>query len=651
MSKRPSSARVSSKLDSDNHSRSSQKKGSSQRQRPSSAMVLSGKEYSTSSRERNSVDDDVDRAVFYKKCRSIYLMVFEDTKEDITSAEELTLLLQYSGLNPTRKMINKVWGDRRDSLSYYQFCNILKQEQPASKSELLRAFKKIDINNDGFITHNELINVLTKNGERMTRSEVKEMMDDADFNGDGKLDYHEFCDMMMSTTQKCKKAIDKSKQKMSTDRERVVDRQSISNEREQSFRSKEGRRSDLLDETLSKNRRASSKKQQMLKEIDALSDGSEKSQVEGYTPKVIREPADLTKWRYCNSKGSFFLENDGSVESHQFRLIVLEATEVFITVKAVPPKYGKFKKELIESDITLFLLSEGKDGKLIAFTESKIDNKFCLRASVKAGSYDLLTFTSGVLLSQGSEMPKSPAKLLIGEDDNAKFTKACRETLFEVFYRSDLDGNGFLNRSEFNHFQMMTSGEGCDDDAWSFMTKNFEMNNKEEITPEGFLNLNMMEAIDTNGGTEELWVTIESMGYNKALELVNAFQFHIEAFTRKGDCALEVVGVSNGGKPVENALMESVKNSSTKIPFKDNKNIVLYFAETETRKTIAVENKTYIPIKVRLKCNNSVNVLSKQASLDFVCNLDPRETQIVDHFVPKRPKQPVQLECEETILK
>lgn len=52
------------------------------------------------------------------------------------------------------------------------------------------------------------------------------------------------------------------------------------------------------------------------------------------------------------------------------------------------------------------------------------------------------------------------------------------------------------------------------------------MNNKEEITPDGFLKLNLMEAQDPDGGTDELWVTIESMGYNKALELVKVSVTH-----------------------------------------------------------------------------------------------------------------------------
>lgn len=36
----------------------------------------------------------------------------------------------------------------------------------------------------------------------------------------------------------------------------------------------------------------------------------------------------------------------------------------------------------------------------------------------------------------------------------------------EIFYRCDLDGNGFVSRREFNEFQLRTSGENCDNEAW-----------------------------------------------------------------------------------------------------------------------------------------------------------------------------------------
>ena len=48
-----------------------------------------------------------------------------------------------------------------DSITFYQYCDILKEEKSISKEELTKAFKKIDVNGDGFISHKELRDVLT----------------------------------------------------------------------------------------------------------------------------------------------------------------------------------------------------------------------------------------------------------------------------------------------------------------------------------------------------------------------------------------------------------------------------------------------------------------------------------------------------------
>ena len=39
----------------------------------------------------------------------------------------------------------------------------------------------------------------------------------------------------------------------------------------------------------------------------------------------------------------------------------------------------------------------------------------------------------------------------------------------EIFYRYDLNGNGYLSRDEFNEFQMRSSGEACDNEAWDVL--------------------------------------------------------------------------------------------------------------------------------------------------------------------------------------
>lgn len=49
-----------------------------------------------------------------------------------------------------------------ESLSFEDFCKILQQLKPTSGDDLMKAFRKIDVNGDGFITHSELTKVLTQ---------------------------------------------------------------------------------------------------------------------------------------------------------------------------------------------------------------------------------------------------------------------------------------------------------------------------------------------------------------------------------------------------------------------------------------------------------------------------------------------------------
>ena len=49
-------------------------------------------------------------------------------------------------------------------MSYSEFCETMKQEKQNSKNDLVSAFKKIDVNNDGFISFSELKKALTMVG-------------------------------------------------------------------------------------------------------------------------------------------------------------------------------------------------------------------------------------------------------------------------------------------------------------------------------------------------------------------------------------------------------------------------------------------------------------------------------------------------------
>ena len=45
------------------------------------------------------------------------------------------------------------------------------------------------------------------------------------------------------------------------------------------------------------------------------------------------------------------------------------------------------------------------------------------------------------------------------------------------------------------------------------------MTPSQELAPNGFIDLNLMEARDPQGGADELWITIDSMGYSRKLQL------------------------------------------------------------------------------------------------------------------------------------
>jgi hypothetical protein len=50
----------------------------------------------------------------------------------------------------------------------------------------------------------------------------------------------------------------------------------------------------------------------------------------------------------------------------------------------------------------------------------------------------------------------------------------------------------------------------------SYISERLERSNG-EITQNGFLELNDLEAEDSNGDEDDMWVTLESLGFNKEL--------------------------------------------------------------------------------------------------------------------------------------
>lgn len=157
----------------------------------------------------------LDEETFYTRCRAAYLAVFKSSLTNILSKQQLcrgelllkshytaytspdlswvskvlgdlgvsllvrllvslllpsnsltfktpaTPVLQLAGRNPSHKTLSKYWTPATSSLNFDDFCEILKSEKQTDENELLRVFKAMDVNGDGFVSHGELEKALT----------------------------------------------------------------------------------------------------------------------------------------------------------------------------------------------------------------------------------------------------------------------------------------------------------------------------------------------------------------------------------------------------------------------------------------------------------------------------------------------------------
>ena len=70
---------------------------------------------------------------------------------------------------------------------------------PEQVTELKDVFAQLDVNNDGFITKDELKAMMEGLGNKVEESCIDAMIACADSNGDGKIDFNEFVSSATNT--------------------------------------------------------------------------------------------------------------------------------------------------------------------------------------------------------------------------------------------------------------------------------------------------------------------------------------------------------------------------------------------------------------------------------------------------------------------
>ncbi|XP_008331450.1 EF-hand calcium-binding domain-containing protein 7 [Cynoglossus semilaevis] len=605
---------------------------------------------------RSSEEDEL----FYTHCRAAYLAVFRSSLTNITSKQQLCRALQQAGRNPSLATLDKYWTSRRSTLNFDDFCEILQHEKKTDEPELMRAFKKFDVNGDGYITHSELERALTTRGEKMTADEVNAIFTLADINKDGKLNYAEFCRLLVSTVEQC--------QTVALERLEGDAKLKIQNFGSQSYSPPKSSAStapsatmaaaqpqppETSDTTLRKDSRSSSRPSLSRSRRSSLSNaGTSASSKTNKSP----EPIGLQDWHHTCMKGCFFLEDDGSISSLQYQLHVPETTDVYVTIQPLSLSHRSEKSSpWMTVDTALFIVpaGEGKeDTSTVHFTEAKEKEKYVWRGELSAGTYYLLPFTSGCRFKKRSKksLPNKPVDLVYRTDTGElDLTRELREALTDIFEIIDLDGNGLLSLEEYNFFELRTSGEKCDKDAWAVCKENFDMR-KNQLTRQGFMELNLMEATEKDGDPADLWLTLEAMGYNRMLELVDACPFQIDVHAEGPQPSLQSLSMDSGPKLLIQALQKSITSRTGAKALRGQENVLVYTYRGEHRISSLIANKTNQKVTVHINNEQSRNCSSSRGLSVFAVEVPSRTKMVCQHVLPINEKQDWTYNCVETIL-
>ncbi|NXK66043.1 EFCB7 protein, partial [Sylvietta virens] len=566
-----------------------------------------------------------EEAIFYMNCRAAYLTVLKSSLENIKSKEQLSLGNDWICF---------------PSNSYMGNFPLVKKLAAASRLKSLRPtnIRPTDMSPVFCSGSSSRAGFFLQRGDKMTWEEVTSITKQADFNCNGKLDYNKFCELYLTTSEQCCKA---ARARLETD-PRL---------RQQHFGNQTGNFSEGITLPVSKpSPRVSRKTDHKLAKGDSrapsrpssaqsnkASTSTTVTASSSRNTKLIIEPDSMKEWQCAQSKGCFYLEEDGEIISHKYRLHLPQRSAVCITIKPfhIPQAEGK-SCPWLSVDTALFILKENETQEnlqLVAFTELQNEEMFGWRGELGAGLYWLLPFTTGCRLRKGKTQIAGEAKLVWrDEDGELALTKEFRAALLDIFETIDLDGNGLLSLEEYNFFELRTSGEKCDQEAWAVCKENFEMK-KNELTRQGFLDLILMEANDRDGDPWDLWVTLLSLGYNKALEMTEACPFVITIHAERCKPRVKAISLEAGGSQLSRALCSSVLHKGEAKVLDGSENIFIYTYRSGSRITSVIENKSENKVIIHVNNEQSKNCLNNRGLTVFAVEVAPKSMMVSQHVV------------------
>ncbi|XP_040578232.1 uncharacterized protein [Lepeophtheirus salmonis] len=131
--------------------------------------------------------------------------LFDKDEDGVLTFSELNIVMKSLGQRPKEeellKMVRDVSEDPiYDTIEFNEFLQMMSKQQKYGLDEesIKEAFKIFDKDNDGYISVDELRNIMQSLGEKMAQPELDEMVQVADLDDDGLINYEDFVHVLCS---------------------------------------------------------------------------------------------------------------------------------------------------------------------------------------------------------------------------------------------------------------------------------------------------------------------------------------------------------------------------------------------------------------------------------------------------------------------
>jgi len=126
--------------------------------------------------------------------------MFDVNKDGSIEAKELKQVFLQLGQRVTsseiKEMIKSVDGDENGAIDFDEFLTLMRKSICDPDIELRRAFDVFDKDKSGSISRDELKSLMDSLGQKLSESELDQIMNTVDENNDGEISFQEFKQMM-----------------------------------------------------------------------------------------------------------------------------------------------------------------------------------------------------------------------------------------------------------------------------------------------------------------------------------------------------------------------------------------------------------------------------------------------------------------------